>query len=64
MCKRELDAPDDHPWRPFCSSNCKKADLGNWLNGAYRLPRPLEAEEYDQLEALDAEQQDDGRRTN
>jgi endogenous inhibitor of DNA gyrase (YacG/DUF329 family) len=54
ICKRELDVPDDYPSRPFCSPNCKKVDLGNWLNGSYRLPRPLEAEDFDDLEAIEA----------
>lgn len=43
MCKRVIeDAPDDYPPRPFCSKRCKLVDLDNWLNEAYRLPRPLE----------------------
>jgi endogenous inhibitor of DNA gyrase (YacG/DUF329 family) len=38
MCKRILEnAPDDHPARPFCSPNCKLADLHNWLGGRYRI---------------------------
>ncbi len=66
ICKRELDAPDDFPSRPFCSPNCKKADLGNWLNGVYRLPRPLEAEDFDDLGVLDEIEaaQGPGRETN
>lgn len=30
------DAP--RPSFPFCSNQCKLLDLGNWLDGAYRLP--------------------------
>jgi endogenous inhibitor of DNA gyrase (YacG/DUF329 family) len=26
------------PSRPFCSRNCKLADLGRWLDGSYRIP--------------------------
>ncbi|MEJ7732831.1 MAG: DNA gyrase inhibitor YacG [Polyangiaceae bacterium] len=25
------------PSRPFCSPNCKLADLGRWLDGSYRI---------------------------
>jgi endogenous inhibitor of DNA gyrase (YacG/DUF329 family) len=25
---------------PFCSPTCKLADLGRWLDGAYRVPGP------------------------
>jgi uncharacterized protein len=39
ICKRVLaDAPDDHGPRPFCSTQCKMIDLGNWLSDAYRIP--------------------------
>jgi endogenous inhibitor of DNA gyrase (YacG/DUF329 family) len=41
MCKTELDdVPTDFAARPFCSMRCKLADLSNWLNEAYKLPRP------------------------
>jgi len=40
ICKKVLDVPPDHPSRPFCSPRCKLADLGNWLDGAYRIPGP------------------------
>ena len=36
------------PFRPFCSQRCKMADLGNWLDGAYRISRPISEEELDQ----------------
>lgn len=42
MCKTELEeVPDDFPARPFCSMRCKLADLSNWLNEAYKLPREV-----------------------
>ena len=28
----------DQKYRPFCSSRCKLIDLGNWIDGSYRLP--------------------------
>lgn len=35
---------------PFCSARCKLIDLGNWIDGGYRLPSeeaPSEAEIID-----------------
>jgi uncharacterized protein len=26
-----------HAFRPFCSSPCADADLGNWLTGSYKI---------------------------
>lgn len=51
ICRRELAprsfpsegqaaserAPSPHP---FCSARCKLIDLGNWLDGSYRIPGP------------------------
>ena len=28
----------DQKYLPFCSSRCKLIDLGNWIDGSYRLP--------------------------
>jgi hypothetical protein len=48
MCKKVIpDAPDDHPPRPFCSANCKLADLHNWLGEKYRIPSEHESSEPD-----------------
>ncbi len=40
--------PSPQTYHPFCSKRCADLDLGNWLDGAYRLP----ADEIDE-EALD-----------
>lgn len=46
MCSKVIEnAPDDTPFRPFCSPSCKLADLGNWMNESYRISRPLTAED-------------------
>jgi uncharacterized protein len=26
-----------NPHRPFCSARCRRADLGNWAAGRYRI---------------------------
>jgi endogenous inhibitor of DNA gyrase (YacG/DUF329 family) len=57
-CGRLLDAETAAAglYRPFCSERCRTADLGSWLDGAYRISRPLDEEELDQgLAARDAE---------
>ena len=42
ICKTVIEnAPADFPSRPFCSNRCKLVDLGNWLDGVYRVPEPL-----------------------
>jgi len=33
-CRRRSEQP---PWRPFCSERCKLLDLGQWLDGTYRV---------------------------
>jgi hypothetical protein len=39
ICKKTIeDAADNYGPRPFCSTRCKMVDLGNWLDGAYRIP--------------------------
>jgi endogenous inhibitor of DNA gyrase (YacG/DUF329 family) len=27
-----------NPYRPFCSLTCRLVDLGQWLDGHYRVP--------------------------
>jgi endogenous inhibitor of DNA gyrase (YacG/DUF329 family) len=36
-CGQETDTAAN-PFRPFCSERCKMIDLGNWIQGAYRIP--------------------------
>jgi endogenous inhibitor of DNA gyrase (YacG/DUF329 family) len=37
ICKKPVDYTDRHPTFPFCSDRCKLVDLGNWLDGRYRV---------------------------
>ncbi len=46
-CDKQTEIPDDSKWRPFCSRRCKMADLGNWLNEAYRFSRPLRVDDLE-----------------
>lgn len=36
------------PHRPFCSARCKLADLDNWMNGRYRISRPMSEQDLDE----------------
>jgi hypothetical protein len=48
ICKSELlSTPEASQWRPFCSQRCKTIDLGAWLDGTYRISRPIEEEDLD-----------------
>lgn len=55
ICRTELDVQRLPETRPFCSPRCKRADLANWLEGNYRLPRELTPEELDQLDPEERE---------
>jgi endogenous inhibitor of DNA gyrase (YacG/DUF329 family) len=42
----EVKPPDE--LRPFCSARCRAADLGKWLDGAFRISSPVAEEDLDQ----------------
>ncbi|MGA7740639.1 MAG: DNA gyrase inhibitor YacG [Polyangia bacterium] len=49
VCKRAIPPESaSASYRPFCSQRCKLADLGSWLDGAYRISRPISEEDLDQ----------------
>ena len=48
ICRKQLPVLDaDAFFRPFCSQRCKSIDLGSWLEGSYRISRPVEEEDLD-----------------
>jgi endogenous inhibitor of DNA gyrase (YacG/DUF329 family) len=48
ICRKQLPVLDaDATYRPFCSERCKSIDLGGWLEGRYRITRPVEEEDLD-----------------
>lgn len=54
ICKKEVK--EGAPHRPFCSARCKDVDLGNWLNEAYRISRPMTSNEHrDAVEQMERE---------
>lgn len=36
ICKEPTDSATDADF-PFCSERCRLVDLGNWLDGRYRI---------------------------
>ena len=40
----------DQKHRPFCSSRCKLIDLGNWIDGSYRLPTEDVSDEAENID--------------
>lgn len=51
-CGSEFVYDPTSKWRPFCSRRCKMADLGNWMEGVYRISRPLNVDDLQDDEAL------------
>ena len=37
VCVQCRTRPVAQEWRPFCSERCKLLDLGNWVDGRYRI---------------------------
>jgi uncharacterized protein len=37
-CGKDTESAGN-PYRPFCSEHCKLLDLGNWIEGVYRIPK-------------------------
>jgi endogenous inhibitor of DNA gyrase (YacG/DUF329 family) len=47
-CGRVTAVSPPDSFRPFCSGRCRLADLGKWLDGAYRIGSPVAEEDLDQ----------------
>ena len=45
-CKEPV--PADCETFPFCSKRCRQIDLGKWLEGDYRISRPVEEQDLDE----------------
>jgi len=57
-CNRDVKddpAKDAQRFLPFCSERCRMADLGKWLDGAYRIGTPVTEDDLDQGIDLDRE---------
>ena len=49
ICHKRLPAGTELPnlYRPFCSERCKLIDLASWLDGTYRMSRPIAETDLD-----------------
>ena len=48
ICGKAAGARPGNPFGPFCSERCGLADLGSWLNGAYRIAGdPVDGEDQE-----------------
>jgi uncharacterized protein len=45
--------------RPFCSTRCTDADLGNWISGRYRVPTDEEPEDASEIAAASPDGDED-----
>ena len=59
ICKQETRF-EGNPYRPFCSERCQLLDLGNWLEGRYRIPDTAGVKENDRLENSTEGPEEDG----
>ena len=48
-CGKKIESAGN-AFRPFCSERCKLLDLGNWIDGKYKIP-VVSAEEDEDGEA-------------
>jgi endogenous inhibitor of DNA gyrase (YacG/DUF329 family) len=48
-CHKALEGTRvEFPTLPFCSPRCRAIDLGNWLDGSYRIGAPASEEDLDE----------------
>ncbi len=47
ICKAEVAL--EHPDMPFCGSQCRNMDLGNWATEKYTISSPLEDIDEDEV---------------
>ena len=49
----------EEPIGPFCSSRCKRVDLGKWLSEEYRVSEPLSPEHFTEYESVEGARLDE-----
>jgi hypothetical protein len=58
ICGRKNDVNAD-PIGPFCSTRCKRVDLGKWLGEEYRISEPLRPDHLAGYEEMEGQALDD-----
>lgn len=46
ICKAGVETASQ--FFPFCSSRCKRVDLGRWLGGSYKISRPIDQSDLEE----------------
>lgn len=46
-CGQKCEEIEKNKFFPFCSEQCKLADLWNWLNGLYNISEPIHSKKWD-----------------
>jgi len=55
-CKKPRERYESLDFLPFCSERCKQADFGRWLEGDYKVSRPLRMEDEVLMEDIPVEE--------
>lgn len=55
-CKKTRQQFESTEFLPFCSDRCRLADFGKWLDGDYKVSRPLRMEDEVLMEEIPIEQ--------
>jgi len=50
ICRKILPHSDVTTF-PFCSDKCRLLDLGNWVDGNYKVSRPLDPTDHEDPDA-------------
>ncbi len=58
ICRKGVPTADN-TFRPFCSKRCKEIDLASWLDGSYRISRPLDDAELESRPGWSPEESDE-----
>ncbi|MCB4810401.1 DNA gyrase inhibitor YacG [Methylovorus menthalis] len=46
QCQSVSEYSVENRFRPFCSERCKLIDLGLWADEGYRIPQPIEPDDF------------------
>ena len=58
VCDDPVEGLDDNDAFPFCSTRCKRVDLGRWFDESYTIPMTPRTTER----SLEPDEPDDGER--
>jgi endogenous inhibitor of DNA gyrase (YacG/DUF329 family) len=67
VCRKVIDraiekSSREEKFHPFCSNRCKLIDLGQWLDGGYKIVSELKTEEEENKNSGQSEVKGDNNR--